>query len=88
MYFVNIKRPGYILFSATPSECAAVALTEQQDVHFLLRDAIGSDWRVAARWKVSETSHTDFMLSLHHVAEPTNPAQLLDRVPAHAERLP
>lgn len=87
MYLVNIKRPGYILFSTTPSERAAIALTEKQEVHFLLRDSIASEWKLVARWNAADTSHTDFMVGLHHVDESADPAQLLDRIPAHAERI-
>ena len=36
MYFVTIKQPGYALFSTTPSERAAIGLTEDQKrVHVL-----------------------------------------------------
>ncbi len=85
MYFVTTKQPGYILFSMTPSERAAVGLTEKDEVHLLLRDSIQSAWRVAAEWPVSVCSHTDFMVGLHHASEDADPAKLLERIPAAAK---
>ena len=36
MYFVTMKQPGYALFATTPSERAAIGLTDdQQHVHVL-----------------------------------------------------
>jgi hypothetical protein len=83
MYFVTINRPGYILFSATPSERAAIALTDQQVVHFLVRDPAGKEWKVVRTWKVTDYSHTDFMSALHHADEPDDPQQLLALLPAN-----
>ena len=37
MYFVTTSKPDYILFSMTPSERGAVALTEERQVHVLSR---------------------------------------------------
>lgn len=85
MYFVTTKQPGYILFSMMPSECAAVALTEKQDVHLLLRDALDAPWRVAAEWPGQACSHTEFMVGLHSVQEPADRTELLKRVPAAAK---
>jgi len=86
MYFVTTKRAGYILFCTTPSERAAVGLTEKQEVHLLSRAAVGAEWQVVAQWDGSRYSHTDFMLALHPVQEPSDPAALLAYVPADARR--
>jgi hypothetical protein len=83
MYFVTINRPGYILFSATPSERAAIGLTEKHVVHFLVRDTTAREWTVVRTWKTSDYSHTDFMTALHHASEPDNPRKLLDTLPAN-----
>jgi hypothetical protein len=83
MYFVTINRPGYILFCATPSERAAVGLTEKQVVHFLVRDAASHEWSAVRSWKTSDYSHTDFMAALHHADEPPDPRKLLDLLPAN-----
>jgi hypothetical protein len=80
MYFVTVGRPGYVLFSMTPSEKAAIGLTEKNDVHLL--QATGKDqWEILAQWKGSEFSHTDFMSAMHEREEPSEPRQLLDIVP-------
>ena len=83
MYFVTINRPGYILFSATPSERAAIGLTDKQIVHFLVRDSATKEWTVVRTWKASDYSQTDFMVALHHAAEPDDPRKLLDTLPAN-----
>ena len=83
MYFVTINRPGYILFCATPSERAAIGLTEKQVIHLLVRDATSNEWTVLRTWKASDYSHTDFMSALHHKDEPGDPRQLLDLLPAN-----
>lgn len=83
MYFVTINKPGYILFSATPSERAAIALTEKQVVHLLVHDAATNEWKVLRTWKASDYSHTDFMTALHHKDEPNDPRRLLDLLPAN-----
>ena len=83
MYFVTINRPGYILFCATPSERAAIGLTEKQVVHFLLRDPTSNEWTAVRTWKTSDYSHTDFMAALHHTDEPDDPRKLLDLLPAN-----
>ena len=71
MYFVTIKQPGYALFSTTPSERAAIGLTEdQRHVHLCERTAGG--WRVARDWPVDEHSHTELMVRLGPVAEPAS----------------
>jgi hypothetical protein len=80
MYFVTINRPGYVLFCATPSERAAIGLTEKQEMHFLVRDR--HEWTVVRTWKASDYSHTDFMAALHHADEPDDPRKLLEILPA------
>ena len=69
VYFVTSKRPGYALFSMTPSERAAIAVTDDQKrVHLLERT--GKDWRVRHEWAVGERSHTELMLRLGKLEEP------------------
>ena len=69
MYFVTSKRPGYALFSLTPSERAAIGVTDDQKrVHLLER--VGSEWRVYRDWPVEEHSHTELMTRLALVDEP------------------
>ena len=71
MYFVTSKRAGYALFSLTPSERAAIAVTDDQKrVHLLER--VGSEWRVYRDWAVEEQSHTDLMTRLALVDEPAS----------------
>jgi len=82
MYFVLTKRPGYVMFCTTPSERAAVGLTEQQTVHLLVRNAGTGEWDVLAQWNGSDYSHTDFMAAWQHQPEPADPAQLLAPLPA------
>ncbi len=81
MYFITSKRAGYVLFCMTPSERAAVGLTEKHVVHLLMRDAPEADWRVLREWNTASYSHTDFMAALHHVAEPDDPHDLLAFLP-------
>jgi len=80
MYFVTTKRSGYVLFCTTPSERAAVGLTEKQEVHLLVRDP-SADWAVVRRWNASEYSHTEFLVALHHVEEPADPQALITYLP-------
>jgi hypothetical protein len=76
MYFVTTKRPGYALFCMTPSERAAIAVTDdQRRVHLLERG--GAEWRVVHDWPVEERSHTDIMTRLGHVPEPATAAELV-----------
>src|SRR5438552_1980429 len=71
VYFVTSKRPGYALFSMTPSERAAIAVTDDQKrVHLLER--VGSEWRVCRDWPVEEHSHTELMTRLALVDEPAS----------------
>ena len=71
MYFVTMKRAGYSLFAVSPSERFGVGLLDdQQRVHVLERD--GKDYVVRHEWPVSEVSHTDVMLRLGRVPEPTS----------------
>lgn len=71
MYFVTIRRPGYCLFSMTPSERAAIALADDQErVHLLERT--GDDWAVRHEWPIAEHSHTDLMRRLADVDEPAS----------------
>jgi hypothetical protein len=80
MYFVTVGREGYVLFSMTPSEKAAIGLTEKNEVHIL--QAKGpSQWEILAQWKGSDFSHTDFMSAMHEREEPAEPAQLLEILP-------
>ena len=45
MYFVTMKQPGYALFATTPSERAAIGLTDdQQHVHLCERSAVEIAW--------------------------------------------
>lgn len=85
MYFVTIKRAPYVLFATTPSERAAVGLTEQQTVQLLIRGADGS-WQVRHQWDAKRFSHTEFMAALHYLDEPADPEQLLDLLPAALRR--
>ena len=76
MYFVTMKRAGYCLFSVSPSERFGVGLLDdQQHVHVLERD--GADYVVRQDCAISETSHTDMMLRLGHVAEPASVAEFV-----------
>ncbi|HEV7734043.1 MAG TPA: hypothetical protein VGR62_17865 [Candidatus Binatia bacterium] len=76
MYFVTIKQAGYALFSTTPSERAAIGLTEdQQRVRLLAQD--GPGWRVVQEWPVAERSHTDLMIRFGDVPEPDSVDDLL-----------
>ena len=68
MYFVTSKRAGYALFCMTPSERAAIGVTEdQRRVHVLGR--AGTEWQVRQDWPVEEHSHTDLMTRLAQVDE-------------------
>jgi len=79
MYFVTTKRPGYALFCMTPSERAAIAVTDdQRRVHLLERR--GSVWQVAQDWPVEERSHTEIMTRLGEVAEPATVAELMQLI--------
>lgn len=80
MYFVTTKHPAYVLFAMTPSERAAVGLTEKQAVHLLVRGADGQ-WAVRREWDAQRFSHTDFMLAARDRDEPAQPEQLLDLLP-------
>jgi DMSO/TMAO reductase YedYZ molybdopterin-dependent catalytic subunit len=81
MYFVTIKRAGYVLFSTTPSERVAVGLTEDQKrLRLLFKEA--ADWTLVREWPVEEYSHTDLMLALGRVDEPANPQEVLKLVPS------
>ena len=82
MYFVTTKHPSYVLFAMTPSERAAVGLTERQVVHFLVRDATGA-WTVRREWSVEQFSHTDFLLAARECDEPSDPERLLDLLPSN-----
>ena len=76
MYFVTSKRKGYALFSMTPSERAAIGVTEDQKrVHLLER--AGTEWRVLHDWPVEERSHTELMTRLGAVDEPATVAELV-----------
>ena len=83
MYFVTTKRPGYVLFCMTPSEHAAVGLTENEIVRLLVRASPDEQWRVLHEWSAKDYSHTDFMVALRDVNEPSDPLQFLGLLPAH-----
>ena len=76
MYFVTSKRPGYCLFSTTPSERAAIGLTDGQDRVQLL-ERVGADWKVREEWPVTECSHTELMVRLGATDEPATIDELL-----------
>ncbi|HSD10539.1 MAG TPA: hypothetical protein VLF14_06130 [Candidatus Binatia bacterium] len=81
MHFVTTKRAGYVLFSTTPSGRVAVGLTEDQTrVRLLFKET--ADWAIVREWPVEEYSHTDLMLALGKVDEPTNPVDVLQLLPA------
>jgi len=83
MYFVTLKRAGYVLFSTTPSERVAVGLREdQKNLHLLFKE--GSDWSVVREWPVEEFSHTDLMLTLGKIDEPADPREVLKLLPTPA----
>jgi hypothetical protein len=82
MYFVTTSRPGYVLFCMTPSERAALGLTDDQIVHLLVRASGDEQWRVLHQWSTKDYSHTDFMVALRDVSEPVDPQQLLEFLPA------
>ena len=83
MYFVTTKQPEYVLFCTTPSERAAVGLTEKQVVQLLVRPTLGDDWRALREWNADVYSHTEFMVQLRDVSEPADPEQLVEFLPAH-----
>jgi hypothetical protein len=76
MYFVTTKVPGYVMFSMTPSERAAFAVTEdQQHVHVLERTPSG--WKVHRDFPMNEHSHTQLMTRLANVEEPATVDELV-----------
>ena len=76
MYFVTSKRSGYCLFCLTPSERAAIGVTDDQKrVHVLERE--GKEWRVRREWPVEEHSHTELMSRLASAEEPSTLDELL-----------
>jgi hypothetical protein len=76
MYFVTSKRAGYALFCMTPSERAAIGVTEdQRRVQVLGRD--GAEWQVRKDWPVEEHSHTELMTRLALVDEPATVEELV-----------
>jgi hypothetical protein len=78
VYFVTTKRAGYSLFCMTPSERAAIALTEDQKrVHVLERTA--DSWTIRHEWPVEEHSHTELMTRLATCEEPASVAELVRR---------
>jgi len=78
VYFVTTKRAGYALFCMTPSERAAIALTEDQKrVHVL--EHTGETWTVRHEWPVGEHSHTELMTRLATCEEPASVAELVRR---------
>jgi hypothetical protein len=83
MYFVTTNRAGYVMFSMTPSERAAVGLTATHVVHLLTRPTRTAEWVVLRAWNASDFAHTDFMTALHPMSEPADPAQLAALLPAN-----
>lgn len=81
MYFVTTKGDGYVLFCMTPSERAAVGLTEKNVVRLLVRGSSDAAWRVLREWDGNVYSHTDFMAAMHYREEPASPEQLADLLP-------
>jgi hypothetical protein len=76
VYFVTSKRPGYALFSLTPSERAAIGVTDDQKrVHLLER--AGAAWSVRHDWPVEEHSHTELMSRLALCEEPATVEELV-----------
>jgi hypothetical protein len=76
VYFVTMKQAGYALFSTTPSERAAIGLTEDQSrVHLLERT--GDGWRVVRDWPIEEHSHTELMVRLGGIDEPASIDELV-----------
>jgi hypothetical protein len=76
VYFVTMKRAGYCLFSVSPSERFGVGvLDDQQQLHVLERD--GADYVVRQEWPIAEVSHTDVMLRLGGVPEPSSVAEFV-----------
>ncbi len=80
MFFVTTKFSDYVLFAMTPSERAAIGVTDKQEVHLLRRET--DKWVVFARWPGSEFSHTDFMAAWHFKPEPQEVGELLSVLPA------
>jgi hypothetical protein len=76
VYFVTSKRAGYALFSMTPSERAAIAVTDDQK-HVHLLERAGSEWRVRHDWPVEEHSHTELMTRLAPLEEPATVEELV-----------
>jgi len=81
MYFVTTKRDGYVLFCLTPSERAALGLTEKGVVRLLARARSTDDWSVLREWNAADYSPTDFLVAVHHRDEPRDPKQLLALLP-------
>ena len=80
MQFVTTKREGYSFFATTPSGRAAVGLTgDQKRLHWLVRS--GTTWETLRDWPVEEFSHTDLLLRLGAVDEPTDPTEILRHLP-------
>ncbi len=76
MYFVTMKRPGYCLFSVSPSERFGIGLLDdQQRLQLLERE--GAEWIVRDERPVAEVSHTDAMLRLGRVPEPASAAEFV-----------
>ena len=76
MYFVTSKRKCYALFCMTPSERAAIGLTEDQQRVQVLQRAAG-EWQVHREWPIDEHSHTELMIRLGSVEEPATVEELV-----------
>lgn len=79
MYFVTTKHPDYVLFCMTPSERAAVGLTEGKVVRLLVQRE--GQWEIAREWEAERLSHTDFMVAAGRLPEPKDPLELLRLAP-------
>jgi len=82
MYFVTTKHPDYVLFCMTPSERAAIGLTEKNMVHLLTRQRGDAGWKVFCEWSGAAFSHTDLMTSLTLVQEPDDASELTRFLPS------
>jgi hypothetical protein len=76
VYFVTVKRPGFVLFCLTPSERAAIGLADDQR-RVQMFERRGADWVLVREWTVDEHSHTELMQRLATVDEPATIDELV-----------
>jgi hypothetical protein len=79
MYFVTMKREGYVLFCMSPSERFALGLTASKMVHLLERS--GTEWKLVREWPSAEYSHTALMSSLRWRPEPKDAGEWIGLLP-------